>query len=141
MILGSQRGGIPDSRNELIANAGRLDVQIHQQIGGRQREDRRRSHVDDVGHLAVSGLRGDGLVEAGAATLISPVDLGAGVSRLELGNLLLEERSEIGLQTLRLESDFAFHLRGVNLACVNILCGDIAGNGGLRDAAFAIRIS
>ena len=66
--------------------------------------------LTNVRHLAVRGLGRDGLVELGAAALVGPVDRHAGVGVLEFLDLGLEEVTEVVLQALGLEGDFAFDL-------------------------------
>ena len=114
VVTRTQGGGVPNGRNELVADAGGLDVVVHEEVGLGQGEDRGRGDVDDVRHLAVRGLGRDGLVELGATALVGPVDRHAGVGVLEFLDLGLEEVAEVILQTLSLEGDLAFHLRGVD---------------------------
>ena len=133
VIVGAQGGGVPNGLYELVADAGGLDVVVHEEVGLGQGEDGGGRNVDNVRHLAVRGLSGHGLVELGAAALVSPVDLDAGVGVLELLDLGLEEVAEVVLQTLGLERDLAFDLRGVDLRVVKVALGDVAGDVGLRD--------
>ena len=95
VVTRTQRGGVPNGRNELVADAGGLHVVVHEEVGFGQREDRGGGNVDDVRHLAVRGLGRDGLVELGTAALVGPVDCDAGVGVLEFLDLGLEEVAEI----------------------------------------------
>ena len=133
VVVGAQCGGVPNGLHELVADAGGLDVVVHEEVGLGQGEDGGGGNVDDVRHLAVRGLSGHGLVELGAAALVGPVDLNAGVGVLEFLDLGLEEVAEVVLQTLGLERDLAFDLRGVDLRVVEVARGDVARDIGLRD--------
>ena len=145
VVVGAQGGGVPNGLHELVADTGGLDVVVHEEVGLGQGEDGGRGNVDDVRHLAVRGLSGHGLVELGAAALVGPVDLDAGVGILEFLDLGLEEVAEVVLQTLGLERDLAFDLRGVDLRVVEVARGNVArdvglgnGTGSGRTAARAV---
>jgi len=133
VIIGTQGSGLPNGGHELIADAGGLHVVVHEEVGLGQREDRGGRNVDDVRHLAVRGLGRDGLVKLGAAALVGPLDRHAGVGIFEFLDLGLEEVAEVILQTLGLERDLAFDLRGVDLRIVKVARGDVARDIGLRD--------
>ena len=133
VVVRAEGGGVPNGLHELVADAGGLDVVVHEEVGLGQGEDGGGGNVDNVRHLAVRGLSGDGLVELGAAALVGPVDRHAGVGVLEFLDLGLEEVAEVVLQTLGLEGDLAFDLRGVDLRVVKVARGDVARDVGLGD--------
>ena len=133
VLVCTQLGRIPNGLNELVANAGSLHIKVHEEVGLRQSQDGGGRNVHNVCHLAVRCLSGNGLIEFSAARLVSPLDLDTGVCVLKFLDLLGEEVAEVGLETLSLEGDFTFDLRGVDLRIVEIRCGNIAGNIRLGD--------